>query len=655
MLNSYFSSLDYLLMVVYLAVLVGLGLHFKSKASTSLESYILGGRTIPWWIMGVSGMANMLDLSGTALIISFIYLLGPRGLFIEFRGGACLILVFLMLWTGKWHRRSGCLTAAEWSIFRFGDNMGGRFAEAASVVAAVIGSVGMLAYLIIGLGSFMSMFMPFPPMICAVVLVSMATVYVMVSGFYGVVYTDIFQSMIIVVMVVYVSIVAFMKVPDSATLAVLSERITGNPDWISVSPSWETHMPQGYEVYTHLLLFMMFYLIRNIFGGMGLGGDPKYFGARNDRDCGLLTCWWTFLMSFRWPMMLGMAVLGLFVVGDFFPDLAVLGKAGALIHQHYPDVVKENWVHLISSLAYQPQQHSADLVASLQTLLGSDNFSARLQMVSFEGTVNPERILPLVLQFGIGRGMRGVIMIALVAAALSTFGSTINAVAGMMVRNVYQRYLRKEADNRELIFASWSSVVILVVAAFMFAFSLRSINDVWAWITMSLGTGLMVPAFLRLYWWRFNGGGFFWGTLGGMGGAIVQRVVWRDLPEDRIFFFTLAVGMIASVVGTFLTKPTDSDVLRRFYMKTRPFGLWGYLKRELPAEEQKVVSCEHRNDIIATPFALLWQVSMFLVPMVIVIHNWDALWWCLSLWGVGVVGMYWFWYRNLPEANWYEK
>jgi Na+/proline symporter len=653
-MTGYFGLTDYVLMGLYITALMALGFYLERKASGSLEDYILGGRKIPWWLMGISGLGNCFDLSGSALIISFLYLLGPRGLFIEFRGGVVLILVFLMLWTGKWHRRSGCMTGAEWNIFRFGDNWGGRGAELLSVIAAIFGTVAMLAYLIVGVGTFLSTFMPFPPMVCALILVTFATIYIMVSGFYGVVYTDLFQAVIVVIMVVYVAVTAFLKVPDHASLSALAMQITANPDWVSGAPRWQTHMPPGYEMYQYLMMFMVIYLIRNVIGGMGTGADPRYFGARNDRECGLLTCWWTFLLAFRWPMMMGAAVLGLYVVRDLFPDLSVVSQAGALIHQYYPAVAKEGWGTLISSLAFQPQQHAPELLAQLKTMLGAADFPARLQMVSFENTVNPEKVLPAVLQFGIAKGMRGLIVIALTAAALTTFGGTVNATAGMLVRNLYQRYIRPKAATRELIFASWGSVILLVVGAFAFAVSLRSINDAWGWIVMGLNTGLMVPTILRLYWWRFNGGGYVIGTIVGIVGAVLQRLLWRDWSELYVFAFALACGLAGSVAGTYLTRPTSESVLHTFYLKTRPFGMWGRFKKALSLSEQAKVTREHRMDLAAAPFALLWQVTLFLAPMLAVIHNWPAFWGALGLWVIGLAGLYWFWYRNLPAANWYE-
>ena len=152
---------------------------------------------MPWWALGISSMSAWLDMAGTMVIVSFLYLLGPRGLYIEIRGGACLVLVFLMLWTGKWHRRSGVMTGAEWIKFRFGEGFWGNFARLASVFAMVIFSLGSLTYAFKGAGLFLSMFFPFTPLQCIIGMMAVTTFYTLMSGFYGVIVTDIFQSLCI--------------------------------------------------------------------------------------------------------------------------------------------------------------------------------------------------------------------------------------------------------------------------------------------------------------------------------------------------------------------------------------------------------------------------------------------------------------------------
>lgn len=652
-MNNYFSLFDTILMGLYMLALVGMALYLKKRASGSLEDYLVGGRKIPWWAIGISGTASWFDLTGTAIIISFLFMLGPLGLFIEFRGGVGLVLPFMMIMMGKWHRRSGCLTVAEWNIFRFGDGWGGRFAQISAVVATVLGTVGMIAYLFYGVGQFLSMFLPFSPMVCALMLIGVASIYTMVSGFYGVIFTDLFQASFIIAAVIYISLSAFGQIENFEMIAREAAHVTGNPDWGNAAPLWHTAMPNGYKAYEFLLLFAAFYLLRNVIGGLGVGADPKYFGARNDRECGTLSFLWACVLSFRWPLMMGVAVMGVFLVGNLFPDLDALPRASTLIRDAYPLVGAPGWGALTSGLAYHPDQYPSDLIQSLQQLLGTTNFAEKIKLLHFDGGVNSEQILAAVLKLSIPQGFRGLLFISLVAASMSTFDSNINVATGVVVRDVYQKYLRPRASTRELIYASWTIVLLLVATSFAFATTIRNINDIWAWIVMGLTTGLLAPTVLRFYWWRFNGTGFGIGTIAGLTAALAQRIWFRDVHELWGFVIVLAVGTLGTVLGTFLSRPTDRAALTDFYLKTRPFGFWAPLKKTLGLADREKMEREHRYDLLALPFALAWQVSLYLSVLLVVIHNWTALGVTLVILAVSGLGVYVFWYRQLPVANMY--
>jgi Na+/proline symporter len=666
------NSVDYGVIIFYLGFLVAIGFYLKNKASQSLEDYFLGGRKMPWWALGITGMAQFLDITGTMIIVSFLYMLGPRGLFIEFRGGAVLILTVMLLWTGKWHRRSGCITNAEWMVYRFGDGFGGQFARTVGAIAGIVSTLGMLAYLVKGVGLFLSMFFPFTPLQCSLIMIGIATLYTVISGFYGVVYTDLFQALIILGAVVGITVMAILKLGSSEELVALSQEVTGNSGWMSSKLSWETEMPKGYEMYRHLMIFAMFYLMRNIFFGMGSGGEPKYFGARNDRECGTLTFLWTWLMMFRWPMMMAFAILGLYLVKDIFPDQSVLIQAAELIKTHFPDVEQSRWADITAGITLNPENYSPQLVEGLKAIL-QDDWQNKMQLLSYEGTVNPERILPAVILFNIPAGCRGLILIALLAASMSTFDFIVNMTAGFFTRDVYQRYVRPKATNKELIYATWVFIFALVGTGFLFGYSVKSINDIWDWFIMALGGGLVVGNTLRFYWWRFNGGAFAIGTAIGMIGAVVIRLATINLAPDAQFMFagidlvwflvdprgqfllTMAIGFAGSIFGTYITKPTDRKVLEHFYQTTRPFGWWKPLKGCLPGDVQQRMKKEHFYDVLSLPFAIVWQVTLFLLPMQLIIRSWNAFFITLLIFVISLVGLYFFWYRQLPEANYEEE
>ncbi len=649
---NHLEIIDYAIIVVYLLALSALGFYLKNKASESIEDYIVGARKIPWWAMGFSGMANFLDLTSTALIISFLFILGPQGLFVEFRGGVGLILIFMMLWTGKWHRRSGCLTGAEWNIFRFGDGIGGRGAQIIQVVGTLVGSFGMVAMMIVGVGSFLSVFLPFTPTECAIGLAVVATIYTMISGFYGVVITDIIQSIIIVIAVFYISYIAFNMISDSNQIQMLAYEITQNKDWVNAFPKWNVDLPRSYEAYNHLILFAFFYLLRNIFGGMGAGAVPIYFGARNDRDCGLLSFMWAIMMTFRWPLMIGIAVMGLFLVQGLFPDMSVISRVSELIHQQLPAVTQAQWNSELARIINNPELFEPHFLSSLKSLLGNgEDWQSKLQLVGFYGDINAEKILPLVIGLTIPAGMKGVILVALIAASMSTFDSNINTATGMVVRDIYQKYFRPQASTQELIYCSWVTVVVIVLIAFLFAATISSINDIWGWIVMGLGGGVLMPTLLRFYWWRFNGIGYLVGTLFGMVGAVSQRIIIPELSEIWMFVIIVIIGFIGCLIGTYASAPTESKVLEKFYRQTRPFGLWGPVKHILSSAVRQRMEKEHKNDLLSVPFMFVFQVSLYLTSMFLIVHSFDFVYIGVAVIAVSLVGLYYFWYRHLPETN----
>ena len=166
---------------------------------------------------------------------------------------------------------------------------------------------------------------------------------------------------------------------------------------------------------------------------------------------------------------------------------------------------------------------------------------------------------------------------------------------------------------------------------------------------MGLGSGLIAPMVLRMYWWRFNGYGFAAGVALGLGGALVQRALWPEMRGWTQFMIFGSLSFTGSFLGTFLTKPTAHDVLEKFYKATRPFGFWRPLKAGLCESDRKLVTAEHRNDLRALPFALVWQICLFLLPMQVIIQSYGDMTVTLPLFLVGAAGLYYFWYRNLPR------
>jgi SSS family solute:Na+ symporter len=591
------ATIDIIIIVVYLSAIVVVGLVMQKKASAGIDSYFLGNRKLPWWALGASGMASNTDIAGTMINTAFIYALGTKGFFIEIRGGVTLIMAFLMVFMGKWNRRSQVMTQAEWMHFRFGTKKEGDVARIISAIAAIIMTVAMVTYFVIGAGKFIGDYLGIEPLYASILMIILAMTYTLASGLYGVVWTDVFQGIFIFGVIIYISVLAMTTVdlPDEFLVSVpmmdgsFTAIKTTLAEWSRMTPPQEMNMPEGstFSIYNLFGIAIMFYLFKvTLEGASGAGGYmlQRYFAARSDREAGLLSLFWTCLLAFRWPLIASFAMLGIY--------------------------------HGIET-----------------------------------GTViaDPELVLPTVIKNYIPVGVKGFLIAGLMAAAMSTFDSTVNAGAAYWVKDLYQTYLRPNASEKDLILQSRLASLVIVLLALLFSLTISNINEIWGWITMGIGAGMFIPQVIRWYWWRFNGYGFAIGTAVGMVAAVLTKAFGGPIAEYNSFLIASGSSLVGCILGTYLTPPTESAVLSNFYKVTRPFGFWGSVRTEIPTDVLHQINEENRRDIIAIFFAVPWQVVLFLTGMMIVMKQWSNV---FNLFGLLVVlsaGLYWFWYRHLSK------
>jgi hypothetical protein len=92
-------------------------------------------------------------------------------------------------------------------------------------------------------------------------------------------------------------------------------------------------------------------------------------------------------------------------------------------------------------------------------------------------------------------------------------------------------------------------------------------------------------------------------------------------------------------------------VLRHFYNRTLPFGLWSPDCEQLPADLRRRVAAEHRREIAALPLALLFQTAAFMTPMLAIIRNWEALTVSAGVTAIAFAGLYLVWLRRIDESD----
>jgi len=153
------KGVDIAIVAVYLAAVIGIGFYVKRKSAAGLESYFLGNRQMPWWMLAMSGSSSYFDITGTMWIVSLLVMLGLRGMWIQFMWGF-IIAGFYMAFMGKWIRRSGVITGAEWMVKRFGAGVQGDLARLSYTIYAILTISALLGYTAVGMGKFGAEFIP---------------------------------------------------------------------------------------------------------------------------------------------------------------------------------------------------------------------------------------------------------------------------------------------------------------------------------------------------------------------------------------------------------------------------------------------------------------------------------------------------------------
>ncbi len=600
------APIDHIIVAAYLLGILFTGMWFERKASKSIDSFFLGDRSLKWWALGASGMASNIDVSGTMINVALIYALGAQGYFIEIRGGIVLIMAFMMVFMGKWNRRAHVMTLAEWMVFRFGDSRQGKLARLVCAIAVLMSTIAITGYFAVGSGKFIGEFLQLPEIwgmkpdfVASVIMVGISLIYTAASGLYGVVWTDVVQGVLILVsifVVIYIAMTQYF-LPETFVISTpaidggfISKTVTRDA-WTNIIPQWSLDFPSEskYAIYNLFGVSILFYLAKTVIEGSGGTGGymiQRYYAARSDRDAGLLSLFWTVLLTFRWPFTAAVAIMAI-----------VYGNSTGNIVQ------------------------------------------------------DPELALPTVIDKLIPAGFKGLLIAGLMSAAMSTFVSIVNAGASYWVNDIYRSFINKEASEKTLVNQSRLASVLVVAGGLVLTLFITSINQIWGWLTMSMGAGLIVPLIIRWYWWRLNGYGFTAGVFVGMTVAIVQGLLFPDVPEYVSFLAVSLLSFTGTVVATLLTAPTEQETLEKFYLRTRPFGFWGPVTGKLDPERRAAIKKENSRDIVSALIAVPWQLLLFATAMLVVLRQNEMLLYASVLLAILSFLLYKIWFKNLDAER----
>lgn len=588
------SVLDQIIVVLYLAAIMGIGFAMKRKAAKGMSSYFLGGRQLPWWALAMSGSSSYFDITGTMWIVSTFIVLGLKGMWVHWLWGFP-ITAFYLAYMGRWIRSSDAMTGAEWMKTRFGDGKAGDIARLSYTLFAILTITALLGYGAIGMGKFGSIFLPFSPFTCAVLILGVTGLYVVAGGFHGIVRVEILQTIVLSTGAIVFAVIGYSHF-DAAKFNALVPA-----SWFDIAPVSSIPELANAAVGSEYALFGALTAVWILKGFLLCLSGPeqlydfqRFLAAKDERDASKLGALWGAIHTVRWCFAMAIAVMAIMGIGN----------------------------------------------AVLDEKLRAD----------------PETALPLIIGSMLPIGLVGFMLAALLSGFLATFSSTVNGGAAYLVKDVYQRYINPDADDKTLIRASYISSSILIVSGIVISYFGSSINAAFTWIFGTLAAGILPPNVLRWYWWRLNGYGYAAGVFGGMalslGQIVYDSASGHPLPLYVGFPVIALASTIVTIAVSLLTEPTNIETLKNFYRKVQPWGFWSPAKAAVLGEAPQFARrISFALEAFNTLVAMIGITSLYVSMLYLVLNRLAVGFGLIGTTVVTIVILYFTWYKTLPPPS----
>jgi Na+/proline symporter len=583
--------IDIAIIAAYLLCSVLVGYWVSNRASRDIRAYFLGGNTMPWYLLGISNASGMFDISGTMLLVYWMFVYGLKSVWIPWLWPT-FNQIFLMVYLSAWLRRSNVMTGAEWIQTRFGKDRGAQLAHIIVVIYAFISIIGFFTYGFKGIGKFAASFLPWqlsadPSLnanLYALILVSITAIYVIKGGMISVVITEVIQFCILSVVSFAVGIIAMSKVSP----AMLHRFVPAGWDNIffgwHLNLNWSALMPSatdkvasdGYGLFGFLVMMLLFKGVLISAAGPAPNYDmQRVLSSKTPREASMMSGWVNLVLTPpRYFLITGLTVLTLvFFVAD---------NPGMRTHMDF------------------------------------------------------ELVLPYALGHFVPVGLVGLLIAGLLAAFMSNFAATVNAAPPYFVNDIYKRFINPNAAPRTYVRLSYLSSLVVVLLGVGIGWFVTSVGDVVQWIVTGLWGGYTASNVLKWYWWRFNGYGYFWGMATGITSALTIPVILGhigplqafarahqlNLDVSLSFALVFGISLVGCIAGTFATRPEDDEIVMDFYRRVRPWGFWSPIRRKVQKLDP---SFEANRDFLLDMFnvvvGIVWQVSLVALPIYLVIRE----------------------------------
>ncbi|MDP2600530.1 MAG: sodium:solute symporter family protein [Deltaproteobacteria bacterium] len=493
------NSLDYSIIATYTLLCFAVGFYFTKRASKSTEEYFVGGRVMPWWLLGISMAATNFSVDTPLAVTKFIFQEGIAGCWF-FWAGAIQVMVSVFLFAQLW-RRSKVLTDVEIVERRYGGKPASFLRIFKGVYFGVIFNCIVMGWVYKGLIKIMTGVTNLNTTEVLIIFTAIVVIYTFASGFHGVVWTDFLQYFLAIAGGVALAWFAVMEVGGLELMYQKLGHLYGKESGLTaLYPTW----PQAAQ-WMPLSVFMTYLFIQwwaHKFADGGGKHIQRMSSAKNERH----------------------AVFGTFL-------FAIL------------NFVIQIWPWILTALA-------------ALVIFGRD-------------MKDPEMAYPMMMAKVLPSGMLGLVVVAAIAAFMSTISTHVNLGSSYMINDIYRRFLVKRASEKHYVFAARIATLLTLLCSIGVAMNIHSIGNTWKFlIAFTSGAGL--TWILRWFWWRVNA----WSEFSAMTTSGIATIIVELTHPKMLFSYKMwiIIGISTAVwlVVTFLTKPVDDKTLKNFVATVGP-------------------------------------------------------------------------------------
>jgi Na+/proline symporter len=532
------NYVDWTVIALYFLFNLAVGFYLRKRATQSVTDFFVSGRNVTWWLAGTSMVATTFAADTPLVVSGLVARNGIAGNWIWWSmafSGILTVFFYAKLW-----RRAGVLTDVEFAEIRYS----GKPAAFLRVFRAIylgfwvnliiMGWVNLaivkILMLVLGISKIEGL-------IIAIAIMFITASISTLSGLWGVLWTDLFQFVLKMGMVILLAVFAVHASGGMDSLLSSLHAIDKSRD---SSSSILSMVPDLNSAWMPMITFFVFIAV-NWWASWYPGAEPggggyiaqRIFSAKNEKHSLLATLWFNIAhYALRpWPWII---------------------------------------VALVAVVRFQ----------------NDPNFIA-----------DPETGYIRILISDLPSYLRGLMLAAFAAAYMSTIGTQLNWGASYLVNDFYKRYISWKPEKHYVRISQVITMMLMIMSAVV-TFYMDSIAGAWQ-LLMAVGAGTGLVYILRWFWWRINAWSEISAMSAALIVSMVLKFYFHfDEREPRQFahllLITVAFTTAVWLTVTFLTKPEPDEKLLSFYRRVRPNSrFWGKISKlatDIPPVHDGVVN-----------------------------------------------------------------